>query len=388
MAEEKQGGENVAEEEVTEQFKNTVTIEKAGPCKKKISIEIPQEAIKAATDEQYESLRKEAIVPGFRRGRAPRRLLEKRFGKETAEQIKLKLVLKIEGVEEDEKLDNTEIHVRGNGFVGPIPVEKLDELLIGAKAGDVKETSVEVPQTYFREEYRGKKVEISVDVKEIKYLKPAALDEDMFGRLGVDDEEELKERIRDSLEGRLEQQSRAEMTEQIYKYMLDKTKFELPVSVVADQASMILQRQYMGLIQRGLSREQIDEQTEQLKASSDTQAQEQLKTYFIMDKVAEKLEVEVSEEEINGHIAQAAIQRGQRPERMREQMERDGSLEQFKLQVRDEKCVEKLLESAKITDVAPAKAKKKAGKKTEKSAKKSKKASRPTRIPPKKKTDT
>jgi len=489
MAEEKQGGENVAEEEVTEQFKNTVTIEKAGPCKKKISIEIPQEAIKAATDEQYESLRKEAIVPGFRRGRAPRRLLEKRFGKETAEQIKLKLlaeasdsavkdnevnilrepdidfenielpesgalkfdyevevrpefelpklegipvnktklevedeqvdreieqlcrysglwapredgavedgdqiiadaVLKIEGVEEDEKLDNTEIHVRGNGFVGPIPVEKLDELLIGAKAGDVKETSVEVPQTYFREEYRGKKVEISVDVKEIKYLKPAALDEDMFGRLGVDDEEELKERITDSLEGRLEQQSRAEMTEQIYKYMLDKTKFELPVSVVADQASMILQRQYMGLIQRGLSREQIDEQTEQLKASSDTQAQEQLKTYFIMDKVAEKLEVEVSEEEINGHIAQVAIQRGQRPERMREQMERDGSLEQFKLQVRDEKCVEKLLESAKITDVAPAKAKKKAGKKTEKSAKKSKKASRPTRIPPKKKTDT
>ena len=32
------------------------------------------------------------MIPGFRKGRAPRRLLEKRFGKETTEQIKLTLL--------------------------------------------------------------------------------------------------------------------------------------------------------------------------------------------------------------------------------------------------------------------------------------------------------
>ena len=63
--------------------KDIVTIEDAGPCKKKITIEIVQEKIKKATDKQYDELGKEAIVPGFRKGRAPRRLLEKRFGKET-----------------------------------------------------------------------------------------------------------------------------------------------------------------------------------------------------------------------------------------------------------------------------------------------------------------
>jgi len=80
-----------AEEEVKKP-KNIVTIDEAGPCKKKVSIEIPEEAIKMATDEQYENLRKEALVPGFRKGRAPRRLLEKRFGKEVTEQVKLKLL--------------------------------------------------------------------------------------------------------------------------------------------------------------------------------------------------------------------------------------------------------------------------------------------------------
>jgi hypothetical protein len=38
---------------------------------------------------------------------------------------------------------------------------------------------------------------------------------------------------------------------------------------------------------------------------------------------------------------------------MKEEMQRDGSLEQFKLQVREQKCITKLLELAKITEVEP-----------------------------------
>ncbi len=459
----------MAEDKQSTALKNTVTIEKAGPCKKKVIVEIPQEAIKNATDEQYESLRKEAMVPGFRKGRAPRRLLEKRFGKETTEQVKLKLLadasdaavkdneldvlrepdidfenielpatgalkfdfevevrpefdlpelegiavekrklqvtneqidreieqlrkwsgmwiphqdgvvelddqiiadatLKAEDAEEQEKLDNIEIYVRQNGFVGAVPVEKLDVLLVGAKAGDTKETSAEVPKTYFREEYRGKKVDIRITIKDIKRLKPAALDEDFLKKCGVEDETELHEKIRDTLQSRLEIQVRTEMTEQIYKYLLDNIDFDLPVDVVADHSTTLLQRQYSNLLMRGLSREQIEEQMEQLQASSEQQAKQQLKTFFIMDKIADKLNVDVSEEEINGHIARLAIQRGQRPERMREQMVREGSLTQFRLQVREDKCIAKLLESAKISEIKPAKTAKKAAKKTTKKA--------------------
>ena len=461
----------MAEEQESTALKNTVTIEEAGPCKKKVVVEIPEEAVKSATDEQYETLRKDALVPGFRKGRAPRRLLEKRFGKETTEQIKLKLLvdasdsavkdneldvlrepdidfenielpdtgplkfdfevevhpefdlpqlegivvnktklevadeqidreleqlrkrlgvwtpretgavelddqiiadatLKVEDVEEEEKLDNVEIYVRPNGFVGAIPVEKLDEVLVGAGAADTRQTTIDVPETYFREEYRGKKVDIRITVKDIKWLKPAQLDEDFLRRLAVEDENELREKIRDTLQGRLEQQSRTQMAEQIYRYLLDNSDFDLPVDVVAEHSTSLLQRQYSNLMMRGLSREQLEEQMDQLRAGSEQQAKEQLKTFFIMDKIAKKLEIDVSEEEINGYIAQLAIQQGQRPERMREGMLRDGSLAQFKLQVREEKCIAKLLESAKITEVKPEKKTKKAGKTAKKATKK------------------
>ena len=459
--------------------KNTVTVEDAGPCKKKVSIEVPEETIKEMADEQYRELRRDAILPGFRKGRAPRRLLEKRFGKETSESIKLKLLaesseaaikdrkldvltdpeidyehadlpetgpmkyafevevrpefelpplegipvtrpklevtegqidreieqlqrwsgvwtpreggvverddqviadvhLNVELTEEEKakqaaeaegkaegeeaqqtkipesqtKLDNVEVHVRPHGFVGPIPVEKLDELLVGAIVGDKKTTTVEVPKTYFREEFQGRKVDIEIEVKDIKYLKPAELDEHFLRRYNVGNMDELRDRIRDNLQARIEQQVRSEMSEQVYRHLLDNTKFDLPLDIVARQAGNILQRQYINLLSRGLSRQQVDEQMEQLRAGSEEQAKEQLKTFFIIDKVAEKLEIDVSEEEINGHIAQVAIQRGQRPERLKEQMERDGSLAQFRLDVRQGKCIDKLLEKANITERA------------------------------------
>jgi trigger factor len=472
MAEE----EKNTEEEQSKTANNVVTIEESGPCKKKVSVEIPEETIKEALGEQYEELRRDAVVPGFRKGRAPLRLLEKRFGTDVRTQVKLKLlaeaseaavkdneldklgepdidhekielpdsgpmkfdfevevrpefklpelegikvdktkiettdeqldeeilamrkragiwtpkeegkvepddqviadaVLIVEGAAEHEKHDNIEIFARKNGFVGGVPVENLDEVLAGAAQGDEKKTSVEVPSTFFNEEYRGKKVDVEITIKEIKELEPAELNEEFFNRFSVDNEDELRERIREVRSSSAEREVRQSMNEQIYKYLLDNTKLELPADIVADQSTRLLQRQYTNMLMQGMQREQIDQQMETLRASSEEQAKEQLKLFFIMDNIAEKFDVSVSEEEINGHIAQVAASRGRRPEKMREELVRDGSLAQFTLQIREQKCIEKILEKAKITEVEPSKAKKKAAKKTKKAAKKSTKES-------------
>lgn len=454
-----------------DEAKNIVTIEDAGPCKKKVIVEVPEESIKNALDERYSDLHREAVVPGFRKGRAPRRLLEKRFGKEVSEQVKLKLIAdaseaavkdnnlstltdpdvdyeslqlpeigpfkfdfqvevrpdfelpELEAIaiekpkfqvtdqqiseqiarlqnqagtwvpqentpvepndqivadvvikpqsegpltgdaEQEQKLENVELYVRSPGFVGAVPVEKLDQLLAGARSGDVKKTSVDVPKTYYNETYRGRKVDIEIEVKDIKRLKPAQIDEAFLKRLGVESQAELGENVHDMLKNRLEQQVQTVMTNQIYKHLLENTDFDLPEDVVADQSNRVLQRQSNNLLLRGFSREQIQEQLRELRTASEEQAKQQVKLFFIMDKIAEKLGIEVSEEEINGYIARVAAQRGQRPEKMRQEMARDGSLANFALQIREEKCIKELLKSAKIKEVQPdkkAKKKKKA----------------------------
>ncbi|RKY06784.1 MAG: trigger factor [Planctomycetota bacterium] len=469
------------ESAVSEEIKDIVTIEESGPCKKKVSVEIPAEKIKKALDERYGELRKDAVVPGFRKGRAPMRLLEKRFGKEVSEQIKLKLladaseaavkdseldilgepdidheqielpeegpmkfefevevrpqfdlpelegiavqkqasevtdeqideeietlrkragiwvpkedgkvevddqvvadvVLKVEDAAEAERHDNVEIMVRKNSFVGPVPVETLDEVLVGAAGGEKKEVSVNVAESFFNEQYRGKKIDVEIEIKEIKKLEPAELNAGFFERFGVENADELRERIAEYGRAQAERNVRANMADQVYRYLLDKTEFELPGAIVADQSMRILQREYSNLLIRGTKREQIDERMEELRASSAQRAEEQLRLFFIMSKVAEKLEVpEASEEEVNGYIARVAASRGRRPEKMRQELARDGSLEQFKLQVREQKCIEKILESANITEVKAGKAAKETKKADKKAAKKeSKKVAKKT----------
>jgi len=422
----------MGEEDTAQKVKNTVTIEEAGPCRKKVIVEIPEEAVKAALGEQYTELQREAIVPGFRKGKAPLRLLEKRFGKATNEQVKLKLLADasetavkeskldalnepdidyenielpesgslqfdfevevrpefdlpvLEGIkvnktrlgvtdeqldeeverlqkeagiwrpreegpvefedqviadvaintgqaDETTRLENAQIHVRENGLVGPVPVEKLDEFLAGTKTGQVKKMSVQVPKTYYDQKYRGKKVDVN--------------------------EDELRQTLRQNFESRAEQRVKYMMEDQVYKYLLENTGFDLPAELVADQSNRLLQRQSNIMRMRGLSKEQIEEQKTQLQASSEQKAVEQLKLFFIMDKIAKKLDINVSEEEINGYIARLALQQGRRPEKMREEMLRDGSLANFTLQVREAKCLEKLLGMAAITEIEPKKPK-------------------------------
>ena len=83
-----------------------VNITDVGPCKKHLKITIPREEIDRQYEESLDSLRKEALVPGFRMGRAPRQLVVKRFKKQVSDQVKSSLLMSsLEQIDEDYKLD-------------------------------------------------------------------------------------------------------------------------------------------------------------------------------------------------------------------------------------------------------------------------------------------
>ena len=65
-----------------------VTVEDAGPCKKLLKIVVPAEEVAGKIEESYEKLRDSVTVDGFRKGRVPRKLLEKRFGEKVVEEVK------------------------------------------------------------------------------------------------------------------------------------------------------------------------------------------------------------------------------------------------------------------------------------------------------------
>jgi len=428
----------------------TVQVTESGPWKKKISITIPRKEIDKELDDQYRELMRTALVPGFRKGRAPRRLVEKRFGTDVAEQTKLKLLAQaLEQVEEEQdfeilgepdfdpekvelpetgdlefeyeveikptfelpelegiriekplyevteeriqealdewcrrhgtveelkegtaeagdlvvtratlKIEELDIVREQDDYpvrVGPTAVlgvwfEDMGKVLTGAAVGETKTATTTVPEDHAEETWRGKQAEAILEIKAIRRHRPAELNQELFERLGISDEQELRAYIEENLETRLERETREAMRQQVYAYLDKEIQFELPAGVAARHAGRVLARRYYDLLMNGVPAEVVNERLEELRARSTEQAARELKLSFIMEAVADELKIEVSDGELNGMIAQMAMMQGRRPERLREEMQREGRLEDLRMRMRDERAVDKILEMAEVVD--------------------------------------
>jgi len=84
----------------------TVTVEDIGPARKRLVIEVSVDRIAEQIASGYTQMKKDADVPGFRRGRAPQRLLERRFGEAIRDDVKGQLLSEsYSQAIEDEKLN-------------------------------------------------------------------------------------------------------------------------------------------------------------------------------------------------------------------------------------------------------------------------------------------
>jgi len=445
-----------------------VTIEDAGPARKKIIIEIPESRIQGKIDESYDRLKNDSVIPGFRRGRAPHRLIEKRFGESIRGDVKgqllseaysqalednslepigepeiddveaielpesgpLKFELEIEVTPEvdlpsleglditrekaqvtDERINQqidqyreqmgrmqpvadenaqvkaedfvgadvtifsgetieegaepiaehpgTYVIARDNdgdsrGHVAGIVVQDLGERLIGQNVGETIEIATTGPQSHENDAIKNQPIVIRIKINAVERLEPATM-EQLIEQAGAEDEDKLREQISGMLEQQVQQEQQTKMRDQVREYLIDKVEMELPEGLTGRQIERQLQRQRMELMYRGTSEQDIEQRMAELRTESEEDARKQLKEFFILDKAAKDLEVEVAQNEINGRVAMMAMQRGRRPEKVRQEMQRSGELENLYLSIREQKTLDAIIEKANVTDIdAPA----------------------------------
>lgn len=455
----------------------TVTVKDAGPALKSMTIELPESRIKEKIESMYTELSDDAVMPGFRRGRAPRRLLEKRFKSSISDQLKGQLIsesytqaietedLEVIGEPDVKDVDKIEVPEKGamkfvveveiapkvelpefskikvnktiseagdadveaeinqlrerygkpstiedgkaeegdylssdvvvlagedakddaeklleapdtyvmvpgkksdfKGHVSGIVVDDLGKRLKGKKPGDTESISMTGPSGHENEKIKGQPITIQITVKKIERIEPAPID-DLPSLVGVESVDDLKTRIREMIQQRNEQNQRADMHKQVADYLAENVELELPKGVTGRQIARVLQRQQMEMAYRGVPEEEIGQKVAELREESEETAIRQLKLFFILDQAAKDLEVDVNENEINGRIAMMAHQQGRRPEKMRQEMHKQGQIEQLYLQLREQKVMDQIIDKASVTEVQAEAEDKPAAKKTTK----------------------
>ncbi len=67
-------------------------VEEIAPCRKKVTVTVPADRVKSEFDAQFGEINEKISLPGFRPGKAPRKLLESKFGPHVRDEVKGKLV--------------------------------------------------------------------------------------------------------------------------------------------------------------------------------------------------------------------------------------------------------------------------------------------------------
>jgi len=430
---------------------NQIDVADSGTLKKKVTVTVSRERIDAKRNEMFGELSESAQVPGFRIGRAPRRLIEKRFGKEITTDVRNALVgealgqavekaalktvgepeidldaiqlpeegdlafsFEVEVVPEFELPDLAGIPVRkpslaideeridaaieqlrqgmaryegtdgeaaegdsvmagakvavegaeaverhglqlrvAPGQVEGLPLIDLGKELTGVKAGGSVTLTLDVPEAHPHEAWRGKKATVTIRVGEVRKRVMPEIDEEFAKQRGYESVAQFRREIAARLTGRLEIETRMAMRQQVRDYLLGHAEFELPAGVAQRHAQQVLQRRYLDLLQRGIPREKIDEYLTELQAAVEKESARDLKASFILARIVEDRKIEVGDGEVNARIAEMARQYNRRPERLRQELEADGSLRALQMQMTEEKAIDQLLQDAQVEEVAP-----------------------------------
>jgi len=178
----------------------------------------------------------------------------------------------------------------------------FEEQLEATKAGDEKTVKVTFPANYPAAHLAGKDAEFAVKVHKVEKPGKLEINDELARQLGVESAEKLKETVREQIEGRYGNFTRARVKRQILDRLDELTKFELPQKMVSQEFDNI-----WGQVKSELERSAKtfeDEDTTEDKAREEYQrlAERRVRLGLVLASIGEKEQIQVSDEELQRAI--------------------------------------------------------------------------------------
>jgi len=223
----------------------------------------------------------------------------------------------------------------------------FDDEVIGMAVGDAKTFTIRYPEDYSIKELAATSVAYTVTLKGLKKRVVPALD-DEFARAVSEGEtvETLREKVRARLRHEKEADRRRKFRRTILDALLSRRDVPAPEVLVESETAAAL-RDYA----RYLASSGVDPQKEdwrKLAEEARPGAERRVKEYLLLDAIAEREGLQVSETELEAEFRRAAAARGVEPAVLREQMAGSGGIDALRDEMRLARAVDLLIASAKV----------------------------------------
>jgi trigger factor len=216
------------------------------------------------------------------------------------------------------------------------------ENLRGANPNEERTFDVTYPEDFSDARLAGKTFEYSVTVKGVKQKHLPELNDDFAKELGqFADLNELRQRVRENLESEKKHKAEHEGKDKIVDELLKQNEIAVPESMVEHQIDVRLERGLRALAQQGMRPEDMKKMDfGRLRAGQRDQAEREVRIALMLEKIADKENLEVSDEELNSEIEALALQAKQPVEAVRSRLTQDGGLARIRSRIRSEKTLD------------------------------------------------
>lgn len=225
----------------------------------------------------------------------------------------------------------------------------FEDQLIGANVGDEKTVVVNFPDDYGAEQLAGKEASFKVTVKGMKSLAPAEINDALAERMGAENLDDLRAKIRETMEREYKNIARNKVKKELFDKLEEAHSFPLPEILVDQEFNGIWHE-----VEEQLKGENADEvregkTDEEMREEYRKVAERRVRLGLLLSEVGRQNNIEVSQEDMGRAIAQQAAQYpGQEEMVQRFYAENPQMLGQLQAPILEDKVVDYILELAKV----------------------------------------
>jgi len=224
----------------------------------------------------------------------------------------------------------------------------FEEQIAGMNKGETREINVTFPADYDNKDLAGKDAKFTVTLKEIKKKVLPDLNDEFAKDIGdhktVD---ELKARIKEDIGIRKKNEQSSAQREELLGKIVDAHTFDVPLGMVDRELNAMARHQVTRMARQGID-VQSHFDVAKFRLEHRDLAVKRVKGTLILDVIADKEKVEVSDAEVNAAMAAMARSAGKKLDEVKQYYEsQEGGTDNLRASLVEEKTLSLLLSKAK-----------------------------------------
>ncbi len=173
--------------------------------------------------------------------------------------------------------------------------------LLGVKKGEERTYDVDIPEDFGNKEIAGKKAHCWIKVNDILRKELPNVDEDFVSMFGFETTDDFYDHVRKELELEVEKQKRAYKEDKLLSILKDRVSVDIPEELIEQEKEQVKEDEADRWERMGVSKDaymkMYEQNAEKMDKDFKERARDRIVTRLILDYIAEKEGIDVSNED-------------------------------------------------------------------------------------------